>query len=59
MPDRPNFVIFYTDDQRNGDLSCMGSSDWRPRILTLLPPLAPSCGAGTELPGAHRHGPPC
>jgi len=24
---RPNFIIFYTDDQGYGDLSCMGSAD--------------------------------
>jgi len=27
--DRPNFVIFYTDDQGYGDLSCMGATDLR------------------------------
>ncbi len=30
---RPNFIIFYTDDQGYGDLSCMGASDFRtPRL---------------------------
>ncbi|MBD3177246.1 MAG: sulfatase-like hydrolase/transferase [Armatimonadia bacterium] len=27
MAERPNFIIFYTDDQGYGDLSCMGSTD--------------------------------
>lgn len=29
MNSRPNFVVFLTDDQGYGDLSCMGSSDFR------------------------------
>jgi len=26
--DRPNFIVFYTDDQGYGDLSCMGATDF-------------------------------
>ncbi len=33
---RPNFVIFYTDDQGYGDLSCMGATDFRTPYLDNL-----------------------
>jgi len=40
MPDkqthRPNFVIFYTDDQGYGDLGCMGASDLKTPNLDAL-----------------------
>ena len=29
---QPNFIIFLTDDQGYGDLSCMGATDSKPRI---------------------------
>ncbi|MFP4057320.1 MAG: sulfatase-like hydrolase/transferase [Candidatus Brocadiia bacterium] len=32
----PNFIIFYTDDQGYGDLSCMGASDLRTPHLDAL-----------------------
>ena len=25
---RPSFIVFYTDDQGYGDLSCMGATDF-------------------------------
>ena len=28
MPDQPNFIVFLTDDQGYGDLSCMGATDF-------------------------------
>ncbi|MBM3474978.1 MAG: sulfatase [Armatimonadetes bacterium] len=34
--ERPNFVIFYTDDQGYGDLSCMGATDFRTPHLDAL-----------------------
>ena len=33
---RPNFIIFYTDDQGYGDLSCMGATDFRTPHLDRL-----------------------
>jgi arylsulfatase A-like enzyme len=33
---RPNFIIFYTDDQGYGDLSCMGGTDFRTPHLDRL-----------------------
>lgn len=34
--DRPNFVVFLTDDQGYGDLSCMGATDFRTPHLDRL-----------------------
>ena len=34
--DRPNFIIFYTDDQGYGDLSCMGATDFQTPHLDAL-----------------------
>ncbi|MFQ6096819.1 MAG: sulfatase-like hydrolase/transferase [Armatimonadota bacterium] len=34
--DRPNFIVFYTDDQGYGDLSCMGATDFRTPNLDSL-----------------------
>ncbi|MBM3499543.1 MAG: sulfatase [Armatimonadetes bacterium] len=34
--ERPSFVIFYTDDQGYGDLSCMGATDFRTPHLDAL-----------------------
>ena len=36
MAKRPNFVIFYTDDQGYGDLGCMGASDLKTPNLDAL-----------------------
>jgi arylsulfatase A-like enzyme len=36
MPDRPNFIIIYTDDQGYGDLSCVGPTDVRTPHLDAL-----------------------
>ncbi|MCZ7545954.1 MAG: sulfatase-like hydrolase/transferase [Anaerolineae bacterium] len=35
-PDRPNFIVFMTDDQGYGDLSCMGNTDFRTPHLDRL-----------------------
>ena len=34
---RPNFVVFLTDDQGYGDLSCMGATDFRTPTWTAWP----------------------
>ncbi len=36
MPDRPNFIVFYTDDHGYGDLSCVGPTDVRTPHLDAL-----------------------
>ena len=36
MSDRPSFIVFYTDDQGYGDLSCMGAADFRTPHLDRL-----------------------
>jgi arylsulfatase A-like enzyme len=36
MADRPSFIIFYTDDQGYGDLSCMGATDFRTPSLDAI-----------------------
>lgn len=36
MADQPNFVVFLTDDQGYGDLSCMGATDFRTPHLDRL-----------------------
>ncbi|MGQ9732828.1 MAG: sulfatase-like hydrolase/transferase [Candidatus Zipacnadales bacterium] len=36
VSNRPNFVIFYTDDQGYGDLSCMGATDFQTPHLDAL-----------------------
>ncbi len=33
---RPNFIVFYTDDQGYGDLSCMGATDFKTPHLDRL-----------------------
>ena len=39
LPSQPNFVIFLTDDQGYGDLSCMGGTDFKtPRPYRTKPP---------------------
>src|SRR5689334_19446517 len=50
---RPNFVLFLTDDQGYGDLSCMGAAD----VRTPHPdPLAPS---GARLTNWYPNSPVC
>lgn len=36
MPDRPNFIVIYTDDHGYGDLSCVGPTDVRTPHLDAL-----------------------
>jgi arylsulfatase A-like enzyme len=36
VPGRPNFVVFYTDDQGWGDLGCMGAEDLRTPHIDVL-----------------------
>lgn len=36
MADRPNFVVFYTDDHGYGDLGCMGAADLKTPHLDAL-----------------------
>jgi len=36
VADRPNFIVFLTDDQGYGDLSCMGNTDFRTPELDRL-----------------------
>ncbi len=36
MSDKPNFIVFLTDDQGYGDLSCMGAADFRTPHLDRL-----------------------
>lgn len=36
MSNRPNFIVFLTDDQGYGDLSCMGATDFRTPHLDSL-----------------------
>ena len=34
--DKPNFIVFMTDDQGYGDLSCMGATDFKTPSLDKL-----------------------
>ncbi len=36
MPEQPSFIVFLTDDQGYGDLSCMGATDFRTPHLDRL-----------------------
>ena len=53
MPDRPCFVIFYTDDQGYGDLGCMGAED------LLTPNIDALAASGALLTSWYSNSPVC
>lgn len=50
---KPNFVIFYTDDQGWGDLSCYGATDFRTPNLDAL------ANSGVRFTGWYSNAPVC
>jgi len=52
-PDKPNIVMFMTDDQGYGDLSCMGNTDFR------TPHLDDLAASGVRFTGWYANSPVC
>lgn len=53
LPSQPNFVIFLTDDQGYGDLSCMGGTDFK------TPHLDRMAAEGARLTDWYSNSPVC
>ena len=56
---KPNFIMFLTDDQGYGDLSCMGATDFKTPHLDRMAANGVRFTDCQILPCVHPHGQPC